>query len=482
MCRMSSFDAVLALLASLVGGVTCASLGGCTGKSPNSSAAEEAHETGGGATAAEGSSAARTAVKSQRSTSDRTSVGAGGSAAATGEPTTLPQQGGVESTPSILPVSPGGNRNEPTTGAGGPVTTGSDPASGGAGGGGAPGGSSAGADPKGDDATGSRTSSGATGGTTTRRLPTGAGSNGDLETGGAVEEPGGFGGASDPEESGGGQIGASGGGPSYGGAAGSGGVAWTDIEPVRHTLTIAGKEREYYVWLPEGYDGSRSYRLLLAWHGTTGTGWKLCRRDDYRALRGLSAGTMIVVAPTALGTAEDPADTVWRDIDGEDVAFARAILDWMQTGYRIDQERVFSMGLSYGGVMANMVGCALGEQVRAIVSIGGTAPEGAHAPTVDPCLGQEVAAWVAHGLADTVVPFDVGVRTRDYWLAVNGCAASTLPLPIVGSLPEDEGYAASCVTYEGCAAEYPVHWCEHSGGHSIEAWMPGQIWEFLSQL
>jgi poly(3-hydroxybutyrate) depolymerase len=110
--------------------------------------------------------------------------------------------------------------------------------------------------------------------------------------------------------------------------------------------------------------------------------------------------------------------------------------------------------------MSNSVGCALGDQFRAIAPMSGSGPRGT-------CKGQ-VAAWLSHGDADTTVSFASGQASRDHWVAANHCASTTTP-------------AGSCVAYDGCDAGYPVVWCQFSGGHQQPRNSAQDIWAFFSQ-
>ena len=119
--------------------------------------------------------------------------------------------------------------------------------------------------------------------------------------------------------------------------------------------------------------------------------------------------------------------------------------------------------------MSNTVGCYLGDVVRAIGPIAGAGPGFGTFGAPD-CVGQ-VAALLVHGSADETVSIDMGMESRDYWLEANGCSTSTTPL-------EPTEY---CVEYSGCAADYPVVWCEHEGGHTIPDFAAQSVWDFFQR-
>ncbi len=223
-----------------------------------------------------------------------------------------------------------------------------------------------------------------------------------------------------------------------------------------YSLDVNGTQRTYIVAVPSGYDENRPYRLVFAWHYLGGSASGIAR-GGYYGLESRSQGSAIFVSAEGI-------DAGWSNSGGRDVAFASAMIDWMKSNYCIDEARIFSTGFSYGGIMSNTVGCALGDQFRAIAPMAGSGPRAFGGAS---CTGQ-VAAWLAHGNSDTVVSFSSGQGSRDHWVSSNGCGATTSPM-------------GDCVAYEGCDAGYPVHWCEYSGGHTQPRFGPDAIWAFFEQ-
>jgi poly(3-hydroxybutyrate) depolymerase len=151
------------------------------------------------------------------------------------------------------------------------------------------------------------------------------------------------------------------------------------------------------------------------------------------------------------------------------VAFTKKLLDTLEGQYCIDQARVFSVGMSYGGIMSNTLGCQMGDVFRAIAPMSGMGPNTYAVAGGGPCKGQ-VAVWMSHGNQDNVVAFSQGQASRDYWAKANHCASTTMPTD-----------PSPCVAYTGCDDGFPVHWCEFDGGHTIPSFAADGIWKFLSQ-
>jgi poly(3-hydroxybutyrate) depolymerase len=255
-----------------------------------------------------------------------------------------------------------------------------------------------------------------------------------------------------------------------------GGFGGSTLPLQRFTLDVGGVSREFILGLPDKYNPQQKYPVVFAWHGAGGTdvqvAWGGTSSFDtfggYYGLRYLSTQAskpMIFVA--GQGLSANDAGSGWPNTNGQDVALTQAMVTWLESNYCVDEARIFSVGMSYGGIMTNTVGCKLGSTFRAIAPMSGIGPGfGFGSPG---CVGQ-VAAWVAHGSQDPMIAVEAGMATRDYWAQANHCSAATVdasPFP--------------CVAYQGCDPGYPVDWCEFDGGHTVVSFEPPGIWSFLQQ-
>jgi polyhydroxybutyrate depolymerase len=354
----------------------------------------------------------------------------------------------------------GGTGTEATGGssAGGPGVGGAVTGTGGAGvGGSASGGESMGGSATGGtdiEATGGSSTGGegvggaATGGTGTGGNATGGTGTGGNATGGSDPGTGGTGGSSP--------------------TSGCGAASWP--ENGRYTIDIGGTTREYVFTAPDGYDGTTPMRLIFVWHGLSGTIDSMDSQFySYYGMGQVNDGSAILAAGQGLPSEPGGTDYGWRNTDGEDVAFVRATVDWFSSNFCIDADRIFATGMSYGGVMSNTLGCDMGDVFRAIAPIAGAGP-GFGTFGEPTCVGQ-VASLLIHGTADETVTFDMGEASRDHWLEANHCSTNS-------SAVAPTEY---CVAYSDCDLGYPVHWCVHSGGHTIPDFSAQAIWDFFAQ-
>jgi polyhydroxybutyrate depolymerase len=231
------------------------------------------------------------------------------------------------------------------------------------------------------------------------------------------------------------------------------------------TLDVAGVQREYVVELPAGYDPDRAYRLVFVWHGLGGTAAMTAR--SWYGLAAHADDSAIFIAGQAQQGGSQSGFASWAIApDESDIDYVRAMLDWAEESYCVDTSRVFSVGMSNGGMFANIVGCELGDRFRATAPMSGGGPRG-YAKM--PCVGQ-VAVWISHGNMDNNVPFAYGEASRDYWAGANGCGDDTQPVT-----PDP------CIEYQGCDDGYPVQFCEFDGGHMIPSFAGEAVWNFFAR-
>jgi poly(3-hydroxybutyrate) depolymerase len=229
-------------------------------------------------------------------------------------------------------------------------------------------------------------------------------------------------------------------------------------------MTIAGTTRDYVLFVPTAYNSSTKMPLIFAWHGLGGSG---TMARQYFRIEQAASNQAIFVYPTGLPNSNN--QTAWTlTQNGVDVQFFDALRADIASKYCIDANRVYSTGHSYGAMMTNALGCYRGNVLRGIAPVAGMPPFGN--PT---CTGA-VAAWIAHGDNDPTVDFTTGgIASRDLWIKLDTCDASTTPVAVDPS---------PCVAYQGCSAGHPVHWCVHQDQHNWPSFAGAGIWAFFNSL
>ena len=220
------------------------------------------------------------------------------------------------------------------------------------------------------------------------------------------------------------------------------------------TIQVNGKARTYVLFVPNGYDATRSIPLIFAWHSSGASGAESRR---YYKLEPVTGDGAIIVYPDGLNGAWD------LSANGVDMKFFDVLLESISKDYCVDQARVFSTGYSFGGMMSHSLACDRGSKLRAFAPMAGAFFDGTKScPT-------PVPAWIAHASNDPTVSFASGQAARDIWLKTNGCGTTTMPTS-----------PSPCVAYQ-CSKE-PVIWCVHTDGHVWPSFASKGVWAFFSSL
>lgn len=245
-------------------------------------------------------------------------------------------------------------------------------------------------------------------------------------------------------------------------------------------ITSNGKQRQYILSVPDGYDSSRQYRLIFGMHWLNGSAVDVAtgqtvQRDSWAfyGLKRLSNNSTIFIAPQGLNAG-------WGNTNGEDVVLVDNILKEVQDALCIDTSQIFSTGWSFGGAFSYALACARPNVFRAVAALSGGAMSGCSGGT------QPVAYMGVHGIFDSVVNISMGRSIRDTFVRANGCTAASPPEVSRGSGRHSE------FEYSGCRAGYPVKWYSFDGDHipapadgvggsSPNTWVPAETWEFFTQ-
>ena len=259
-------------------------------------------------------------------------------------------------------------------------------------------------------------------------------------------------------------------------------------EVVSSSVTVNGKQRDFYVRRPPGYDSTHPHKLIFTFHALGGTAEELIEgRGGYLPWYGLperdvaeSAGgneTAIYVAAQGLKNPDefDGQLTGWANVDGEDLAFVDAILDIVEEDLCVDQDHRYSTGFSYGGAMSYALACDRAFLFRAVAVLSGGPMSGCAAGA------QPVAYYGQHGVSDIVLPMALGRELRDRFVANNGCAEREAPEPAPGAGSREK------TVYESCT--HPTVFVAFDGDHTSQPKDAGanhtfaaeETWAFFSQ-
>ena len=195
-----------------------------------------------------------------------------------------------------------------------------------------------------------------------------------------------------------------------------------------------GIERTYRLHLPAGYDLQETYPLVLNLHGYGSNGFQ---QEIYSGFNQVADREGIIVAYP------EGVDNAWNvySLSGvDDVGFLSALIDSISSGHLVDQDRIYSMGMSMGGFMSHRLACELGSKMASVASVTGLL-------AFFPCEpSRAIPILQIHGTEDQTVPYAGVAATINHWVAANGCYV----VPEVTDLPDID-------TFDGCTVTLSVY-------------------------
>ena len=230
-------------------------------------------------------------------------------------------------------------------------------------------------------------------------------------------------------------------------------------QTINGTITHGSLQREYILYVPYNYTPGTAVPLILNFHGYGSNAFEQMNYGDFRPIAD-TAG-FIIVHP--MGTVDLLGGTHfnvgWGTSNVDDIGFTAALIDTLSTEYSIDQERIYSTGMSNGGFMSYQLACELSDRIAAIASVTGTM--NVNQPSI--CSPTHpMPVMEIHGTADQTVPYDGNIifgttpAAIAYWVSYDHCETP----PTITSIPDTD-------TADGCTAEHQVY-LNGDNGSSVE--------------
>ena len=237
------------------------------------------------------------------------------------------------------------------------------------------------------------------------------------------------------------------------------------------TLMSGGLTREYILYVPASYNGNTAVPLVFNLHGYTSNNLEQLFYADFRPIA--DTANFLIVLPN--GTLDAQGNRFWNTFLGnsnvDDVGYMRDLLNYLQTNYNIDANRVYSTGMSNGGFLSYSLACEMNDRITAIASVTGSMIQS----KLSACNPQRpVPVMQIHGTADNTVPYN-GLPNATFvsipslvnaWVGFNNCD----PTPTITQVPNTN-------TTDGCTAERQLyaggdkgstveHYKINGGGHT----------------
>ncbi|WP_180536253.1 alpha/beta hydrolase family esterase [Micrococcus luteus] len=209
---------------------------------------------------------------------------------------------------------------------------------------------------------------------------------------------------------------------------------------VKHQMESGGRERNYRVHVPDGYDAAQAWPLIVVFHG---------RGNTAEATQGFSGldelPALVAYADGVVGTGGGDRQA-WEGAPYsapgvDDIAFTAGLLDQVAADYCVDTTRVYATGKSNGAGFTGILACEMADRFAAIAPVAAANYAVGH-PECNPSRPVPVLAF--HGSADATIPYH-GDETRGLpdipqwtaaWAARNGCHHTTRPVSLAEDVTE----------------------------------------------
>ena len=261
-------------------------------------------------------------------------------------------------------------------------------------------------------------------------------------------------------------------------------------------LTHKGLDRYYYIQLahPEA-EGLSS--VLFNLHGYGSDAIEQMNYTNFNNLANTKENNFILIHPQGapLNTALTSSSSHWNSggwtigSTVDDVDFIDTIIALVSQKYDLNQNRIYSTGMSNGGFMSYHLACNLSSKIAAVASVTGSMSS----ETYESCNPDHPTSILQiHGSIDVTVPFQgnsaLGMRSvndvMDYWKLYNACDVD--PTSIIIDYFDIE-IAVQHDTYSNCLNDVHVelykiegmgHTWPYKGRYGISA--TEIIWEFIN--
>jgi len=164
----------------------------------------------------------------------------------------------------------------------------------------------------------------------------------------------------------------------------------------------AGTRGQLCLYVPETYDATKEWPLVVALHGGPGSG----REFLWAWLREARGRRFLLLAPTAQGPTWS---LIGPDVDG---ATLRAMVAWVGERWRVKRSSVLLTGLSDGATFTLLTGLGEASPFTALAPISGVLhPSNAFNGNLERATGKRI--YLVHGTRDWMFPVETARMAQE---------------------------------------------------------------------
>lgn len=267
-------------------------------------------------------------------------------------------------------------------------------------------------------------------------------------------------------------------------------------QTINAMIMHGGIQRDYILYVPANYTGSESVPLLFNFHGYTSNALQQMWYGDFRPIADTAGFIIVHPEGTIDGTGNTHFNVGWGGSSVDDVGFTVALIDELAANYNLDEDRVYSTGMSNGGFMSFKLACELSDRIAAIGSVTGSMTLGS---TIPCSPSHPIPVLQIHGTTDATVAYNGSNFSEpissvvDFWAGFNNCDIS----PAIENVPNtstSDGTTVEKFTYSnGDNCSEVIHYKITNGSHtwagsafsspgtSYDIDASTEVWNFVSQ-
>jgi polyhydroxybutyrate depolymerase len=224
-------------------------------------------------------------------------------------------------------------------------------------------------------------------------------------------------------------------------------------QTINASITHGSLQRDYILYVPASYSAGNEAPLLFNFHGYTSNAWQQAFYSNFNTVADDDGFIIVYPEGTLDNTGTSHWNVGWGGSTVDDIGFTSALIDSISADYSINQDRVYSTGMSNGGFMSYQLACELSDRIAAIASVTGSMNMG----WFNSCNpNHPMPIMEIHGTADGNVPYATIPSIMDFWANFNNCNSSA----IITNVPNTS-------TTDGCTAEHQI-WENGNNGSTVE--------------
>ena len=261
-------------------------------------------------------------------------------------------------------------------------------------------------------------------------------------------------------------------------------------------MTRGGLFREFIKYVPQSVNqNGESAPIVFVLHGYTSYDDWIFNYANFQTQA--DEHGFILIYPQ--GSIYQPTQATHWNVGGwtsqsttDDIDFIDSMIDYLDSNYLVNLNRIYSTGMSNGGFMSYVLACQLSHRIAGIASVTGSMTN----ETFDECDAKHpTAVMQIHGARDFTVPYEGNNNMKpiddvmEYWVNYNAC--NVMPSEIIIEDNDGDGLGGTLSVYADCMNDVSVQlyyleglghqWPSIEGTRVFDIDSASVIWEFFSK-